>query len=100
MTIDFTPTAYTVKDPGNGEQRRYTEDERSSYAIETARRHFIELTEEYPALARFVVPDHYVQEYCRAYDNNLYGGGGGYGVDRLRPFLRLADRGAEQAKFN
>jgi len=23
MDIDFTPTAFTVKDPGNGKERRY-----------------------------------------------------------------------------
>ena len=100
MTIDFSPTAYTVKNPGNGELCRYTEDKLGPYAIETAKQHFIELTKEYPSLARFVVPDHYVQEYCRLYDSSLYGGGGGYGVDRLRPFLKLAERGAQQAKFN
>lgn len=99
MTIDFTPTAYTVKSPYDGMSRRY-ENEHWLTTIETARQHFIELAEEYPSLARFVVPDHYIQEYCRLYDSNLYGGGGGYGVDRIRPFLRLADRGAEQAKFN
>lgn len=100
MTIDFTPTAYTVKSPADGKPCRYTEEKLGPYAIKTAQRHFVELTEAYPGLARFVVPDHYVQEYCRAYDNNLLLSVGGYGVDRLRPFLRLADRGAEQAKLN
>lgn len=99
MNIDFTPTAYTVKSPADGMPRRYEYGTNAGWltTIETARRHFIELAGEYPNLARFVVPDHYVQEVCRLYDCNLYGGGGGYRVDRFTPFFRLAETGLSRA---
>jgi len=97
--IDFTPTAYTVTTPGNGERGRY-EGENWKYAIEGAKRELDRLVETYPNLARLVVPDHFVQEYCRVYDRNLWGGGRGFGVHGDRAFFELAEKGMGQAKFN
>lgn len=97
--IDFTPTAYTVKSPGNGQLRRY-EGEYWEYALANAKVELAQLTNEYPNLARFVVPDHFVQEYCRDYDRNLWGGGRGFGVHGDRPFFELAEKGLAEAKFN
>ncbi len=97
--IDFTPTAYAVKSPGNGQLRRY-EGEYWEYALANAKVELAQLTNEYPNMARFVVPDHFVQEYCRDYDSNLYSGGRGFGVTGEAAFFRLAERGLGQAKFN
>ena len=97
--IDFSPTAYTVTKPGKGEQGRYTE-EQYPYAFKDAKRYFAELSERYPNLARFVVPDHYIQEYCREYDRGLWSGDRGFGSYSNAPFFFLAERGAGQAQFN
>lgn len=97
--IDFTPTAYTVRSPGNGQARRYEGDE-WKYAIVGAKRELDRLVETYPNLARFVVPDHFVQEYCRVYDSNLYSGGRGFGVHGDRAFFELAEKGLAEDKFN
>jgi len=98
-TIDFSPTAYTVKHPGNGREIRY---EATMYPqmVGAAARVYTQLVDQYPNLAQFVVPDHFVQEYCRAYESGLYGGSRGFSVDDLSPFLRLAEVGARQAKFS
>jgi hypothetical protein len=98
-SIDFTPTAYTVKSPGNGQPRRYEGDD-WKWAIDGAKKELTRLSEAYPNLARFVVPDHFVQEYCREYDRNLYSGGRGFGVYGDRPFFELAERGLGQARFS
>jgi len=98
-TIDFSPTAYTVTKPGKGDQGRYTE-EQFPYAYGDAKRFYTELATKYPNLARFVVPDHYIQEYCREYDRGLYSGSRGFGTDNLDAFFRLAEVGAGQAKFS
>jgi hypothetical protein len=47
-----------------------------------------------------VVPDHFVQEYCRDYDSNLYSGGRGFGVSGDRAFFRLAEKGLGVAQFS
>lgn len=96
--IDFSPTAYTVTKPGKGEQGRYTE-EQYPYAFKDAIRYYTELAEYYPNLARFVVPDHYIQEFCLEYERGLWSGSRGFGTDRYTPFFRLAERGAGQAQF-
>lgn len=96
MDIDFSATDYTVKSPGDGQPTRYTE-EAYPYAVKDAKRHFTDLSAEFPNLSRFVVPDHYIQEYCREYDCGLWSGSRGYGTDRFGPFLRLAERGARRA---
>jgi hypothetical protein len=97
--IDFTPTAYTVKSPGNGQPRRYEGDDWKN-AVANAKVELAQLTNEYPNLARFVVPDHFVQEYCRDYDSNLYSGGRGFGVSGDRAFFRLAEKGLGAAQFS
>lgn len=99
MTIDFTPTAYTVKSPGNGQPRRYEGDD-WKWAIEGAKKELTRLSEAYPNLAQLVVPDHFVQEYCRDYDRNLYSGGRGFGVHGDQAFIELAERGLGQARFS
>lgn len=98
-SIDFTPTTYTVKSPGNGKTRRY-EGEYWEQAITDAKVELAQLINEYPNLARFVVPDHFVQEYCRDYDSNLYGGGRGFGVSGKGAFFRLAEKGLGAARFS
>ncbi len=99
MDIDFTPTAYTVTTPGNGERGRY-EGENWKYAIGHGQAEFARLSEAYPNMARLVVPDHFIQEYCREYDRNLWSGGRGFGVHGDRAFFELAERGLTEAKFN
>ena len=96
-TIDFTPTAYTVSDPGNGKERRY-ESDHWAYDISRAKVRFEDLEGEYPTLAALIVPDHFVQEYCRGCDSASWSGSSFNG--ELRVFLELANRGALQAKFN
>lgn len=95
--IDFSPTAYTVKNPGNGKPCRYDADDSQSADGEQEYRR---LTEEFPNTARFVVPDHFVQEYCRAFDAYWRSDGGDMGVDTVRIFAQLAETGLRQAKFS
>jgi hypothetical protein len=97
-TIDFSPTAYTVKSPGSGKTTRY-ESSMYPHLVGEASREYTRLADEFPNLSRFVVPDHFVQEYCRAYDSNLYSGGGSYGMQGIAHFLMLAERGVGQAQF-
>jgi hypothetical protein len=84
MEIDFTPTAFTVKDPGNGNARRYDHD---TQVAADARQAFKRAIEEWPALAALVVPDHYVQTYCRAADNASWSGHGMVSRERERTIL-------------
>jgi len=95
--IDFSPTAYTVKSPGNGASRRY-EGDYWAFNIDRAKRVFEDLEGEYPTLAALIVPDHFVQEYCRGCDSASWSGSSFNG--EIRVFLELANRGALQAKFN
>ena len=97
-TIDFSPTSYTVKSPGSGKTTRY-ETSMYPHLVGEASREYTRLADEFPNLSRFVVPDHFVQEYCRAYDSNLYSGGGSYGMQGIAHFLMLAERGVGQAQF-
>ena len=97
-TIDFTPTAYTVKSPGNGKELRY-EGENWKNAIGYGKEEFARLSEAYPNIARLVVPDHFIQEYCKEYDRNLWSGGRGFGVHGDWAFFALAEKGLAQAKF-
>jgi len=95
--IDFTPTAYTVKNPADGKPCRYDgNDFRQADGEQEYRR----MTESYPNMARFVVPDHFVQEYCRSFDASCWSGSGGRNVDSVRIFTRLAETGLGQAKFS
>jgi hypothetical protein len=96
-TIDFAPTDYTVKSPGDGKSRRY-EGDHWEFDIKRAKHVFEELEGEYPTLAALIVPDHFVQEYCRECDSASWSGSSFSG--ELEVFLRLANRGALQAKFN
>jgi hypothetical protein len=84
MEIDFTPTAFTVKDPGNGSTRRYDHD---TQVAADARQAFKRAMEEWPTLVALVVPDHYVQTYCRAADNASWSGVGMVSRERERTIL-------------
>ena len=98
--IDFTPTAFTVKDPGNGKDRRY-EPAQHPRMVADAQRAFIQLAEEYPGLVKMVVPDHFIQLHCRAQDNASWSGG--YGVtsgDARMVFLNLLEESAKQNRFS
>lgn len=94
--IDFSPTAFTVKDPGNGKERRYEEGTHPRMVAD-GQRVFTQLAEAYPNLAATVVPDHFVQLFCRSQDNASWSGG--YGVSfeqQLGIFITLAEKAAKQ----
>ena len=98
--IDFTPTAFTVKDPGNGKERRY-EAVTHPRSVADAARVFTQFTELYPNLAAGVVPDHFIQLFCRAQDSASWSGG--YGVSyeqQLGIFLNLAEEAAKRNRFS
>ena len=98
--IDFTPTAFTVKDPGNGKDRRY-EVVKHPRMVADAQRAFVQLTEEYPTLVKLVVPDHYIQLHCQAQVSASWSGN--YGVSEARGiliFLNLLEESAKQNRFN
>ncbi len=95
-TIDFTPTAYTVKDPGNGQLRRY-EGDHWEFDISQAKSVFEDFAGMYPTLAALIVPDHFIQEFCRSCDSASWSD---TSFSTLAVFLQLAERGASQAKFN
>jgi len=100
MDIDFTPTAFTVKDPGNGKERRY-EAGTHPRSVADGQRVFTQLAEAYPNLAATVVPDHFVQLFCRSQDNASWSGG--YGVSfeqQLGIFITLAEKAASQNRFS
>ena len=100
MDIDFSPTAFTVKDPGNGKDRRY-EAVTHPRSVADAAREFSRLAEEYPALVKLVVPDHFIQIYCQTQDNNSWSGGYGVSADQARMiFLNLLETAATQNRFN
>jgi hypothetical protein len=98
MNIDFTPTAYTVTNPGNGQQVRY-DTSLWPGVVAAAQEEFYAWSKAFPSLAQFIVPDYFVQEFCRAYDSSLHGGYGGR-VNADGIFLKLAEAGARQARFN
>lgn len=95
--IDFTPTAYTVKSPGNGQQTRY-EGGGWKYDIETARKAFERFAMVYPNMARLVVPDHYIQEYCRECDSASWSGS--HFSDKGTVFMQLVEKALLVAKFS
>lgn len=98
MDIDFSPTAFTVKDPGNGKERRY------DAALQTrsdAERVFTHFAEEYPSLAAQVVPDHFVQLFCRAQDAASWSGGYGVSYERQQVILLgLLETAAKHNRFS
>jgi hypothetical protein len=98
--IDFTPTAFTVKDPGNGKERRY-EAVHYPQAVGDAARVFTHFADLYPSLAALVVADHFIQLYCQAKDNASWSGGYGVSYETQQGiFLSLAEKGLGQARFN
>ena len=96
-TIDFTPTAYTVRSPGDGSQVRY-EGEQWDWDIRRAKSIYEELVTDYPALAALVVPDHFVQEYCRGCDSASWSGSTFREWNEV--FLELVNRGVKQTRFS
>ena len=98
--IDFTPTAYTVRDPGNGKERRY-EAGTHPRAVADAQRVFAQLAEAYPTLAASVVPDHFIQLFCRAQDSASWSGGYGVSYETQQGiFLGLAEEAANRNRFS
>jgi len=98
--IDFSPTAFTVKDPGNGKDRRY-EAVTHPRSVADAARVFAQLAEAYPNLAATVVPDHFVQLFCRSQDSASWSGGWGVTYEQqLGIFLGLAEKAATQNRFS
>ena len=98
--IDFSPTAFTVKDPGNGKERRY-EAALHPTSVADAQRAFIQFADNYPTLAGQVVPDHFVQLYCRAQDNASWGGSYGVSTAQLMfIILTLLEEAAKQKQFS
>ena len=95
--IDFTPTAYTVRSPGDGSQVRY-EGEQWDWDIRRAKSIYEEFATDYPALAALVVPDHFVQEYCRGCDSASWSGSTFREWNEV--FLELANRAIVHSKFN
>ena len=98
--IDFSPTAFTVKDPGNGKDRRY-EAVTHPRAVADAARVFTQFTEHYPTLAATVVPDHFIQLYCRAQDNASWSGGYGVSFEQQQfILLTLLEEAAKRNRFS
>lgn len=97
-THDFTPTAFTVRSPGNGQQRRY---DLNSPSAEWGRESFARLAADWPGLAAGVVPDHYVQSYCRAADSASWSGLSGVSsAAEMAVFLDLLEVAGRAARFN
>ena len=93
MDIDFSPTAFTVKDPGNGKERRY-EAVTHPRMVGDAARVFTQFAEHYPNLAALVVPDHFIQLFCQAQDNASWSGGYGISFERQQFILLTLLEGA------
>ena len=74
----IVPTAYTVRDPGNGKSRRYEGDD-CKYSIDRSAQAWNVLVESYPFLTKSIVPDHFVQEYCQRCDAARWSGSWGPG---------------------
>jgi hypothetical protein len=100
MDIDFSPTAFTVKDPGNGKELRY-EEAHHPQMIAGAQRAFTLIAAEWPTLASSVVPDHFVQLYCRAEVGASWSGGFGVSIQhRNQILLDLLETAARQNRFS
>lgn len=98
--IDFSPTAYTVKDPGNGKERRY-ETVHHPQRVADAQRVFTQFTDHYPTLAGQVVPDHFVQLFCRAQDNASWSCSYGVSFEQQQfILLTLLEEAARQNRFS
>ena len=98
--IDFSPTAFTVKDPGNGKDRRY-EAVTHPRSVADAAREFSRLAEEYPVLVKLVVPDHFIQLYCQTQDNNSWSGDYGVSTGEARMiFLNLLEAAVKGNQFS
>ena len=98
--IDFTPTAFTVKDPGNGQERRY-ETGTHPRMVADAQRVFAQFTDHYPTLAAGVVPDHFVQLFCQAQDSASWSGSYGVSFERQQfILLTLLEEATKQNRFN
>ena len=100
MDIDFSPTAFTVKDPGNGKDRRY-EAVTHPRSVADGARVFTQFAEKYPSLAALVVPDHFIQLFCQAQDSASWSGGYGVSYERQQGiFLSLVETAVTQNRFN
>ena len=100
MDIDFSPTAFTVKDPGNGKERRY-EAALHPQAVADGARVFTHFAGLYPSLAALVVPDHFVQLYCQAKDSASWSGSYGVSYERQQGiFLSLVETAVTQNRFS
>ena len=100
MDIDFSPTAFTVKSPGNGQERRYEATTHPTMTAE-AQRAFTLIAADWPALARTVVPDHFVQLFCQAEDAASWSGSFGVSIERQREiFLDLLETATRQNRFS
>jgi len=98
--IDFSPTAFTVKDPGNGKERRY-DAATNPRMVTDAARVFTQFADNYPTLAAQVVPDHFVQLHCRAQDNASWSGGYGVSFEQQQfILLTLLEEAAKRNRFN
>lgn len=98
--IDFSPTAFTVKDPGNGKERRY-EAGTHPRSVADGQRVFTQFAEHYPTLAAQVVPDHFIQLFCRAQDNASWSGGYGVSFEQQQfILLTLLEEAAKQNRFS
>lgn len=84
-------TAYTVRDPGNGERRRYG-GEHWLLEISRAERVWSDLVESYPHLTKAIVPDHFVQEYCTVATSPM--------AAPVEIMLMLLEKAAEQGHTN
>ena len=59
--------SYKVKDPGNGQWRRYDVSDYARTALDTVRK-------DYPDICEGIDTDRFYQDYEQARDNALYGG--------------------------
>ena len=99
-TINFTPTAYTVKDPGNGKERRY-EATHYPQRVADAQRVFTQFADYYPTLAGTVVPDHFIQLFCQEQDASSWSGIYGVSFERQQfILLTLLEEAAKQNRFS
>jgi len=94
------PTAYTVRDPGNGRKRRYGGKDWQG-DIARAERMWYTLVEAYPMLTRSIVPDHFIQEYCQRCDSATWSGSYGPGDDApAEIMLKLLETAAGRGDLN
>lgn len=98
--IDFSPTAYTVTDPGNNKDRRY-DAVHYPQRVADAQRVFTQFADYYPTLAATVVPDHFVQLFCQAQDAASWSGTYSVSFERQQfILLSLLEDAARQNRFS